>query len=208
MSFVSFNPTLARSSSETGSTVTPAPTLGSGWSWSVSGVNLNLSDNTGYVTAAFTAPAGIRAVSITFMARYMPTTTGNLYEGPQFISPQISVYVGRGVASQLFSMWTGPYEPVGTGPFFVNLDIDVTGIEYGPGGNNVEGTVVPEEPIAVDDDITTIEITFPAGVHFYEAEPPNDKTASQFGVTNFIVSPLFGTPKAFWTRRIGTKETL
>lgn len=211
MSFFSFNPTLA-SATSVGRFITPAPVLASDWSVSSVAVNLNLSDNTGSAGLVLAVPTGIRALTISFMARYMPTTTGNLFEGPQVITPAVTVFVGRSVATQAFQMWPGfstpDYSPVGAGPFAMSLDIDVTGITYQDNGN-LMGTVLPEEPIAVDDYITVVELSFTAGLHVYTSGMDGEtRTASQFGMTSVDISPLGGIPSAFWTSLTGTKETL
>lgn len=210
MELVTFNPTLAEFSSEYGSTITPAPICRDGWAYGGGGVGLNLSDSIGHVTANFLAPPGVRALTVSFAAAYMPEAESNLHP-MTWLDSMIRVYVSRINSSQSFTMfdtgWGGggynPDPPQGVRD--VQLDIDVSKIVVRINGVATLEIVPDGSTIEVDDYVTGISLMFPAGDHIYEVDPPYDMSATSFGVSNFVISPM-GIPAAFWTSFVGTRE--
>ena len=210
MELVTFNPTFAKFESVGTTTVTPPAILREGWTVGRHDVGLNLSDSTGYVTAGFLAPPGVRALTVSFTAAYMNTASSN-WHPPTKIGARICVYVGRINSSQSFRMFRDfsydsefDYDPVPPGARDVQLVIDVSKIVVRINGiDTLE--IVPDVPIDVDDYVKVISVTFPAGDHTY-ASNPSSKTATSFGISNFVISPL--SVPAFWTSFVGTREAL
>lgn len=208
MELVTFNPTFAKSSPVDGSAITPTPILREGWTVAGYSVNLNLSDNTGSGSVEFLAPPDVRALTVGFAAGYMPAAESNVHPLTP-ISPEIAVYVSRINSSQSFRMFGfyADYAPDPPSARDVQLDIDVSKIVVRINGSATL-ELVPGEPIAVDDYVTGIYITFPAGNHTYSSDP-YEQTATLFGVSNVVLLPASApVPSAFWTSFVGTRETL
>ena len=209
MELVTFNPTLAKVSYETGGPLefTPPPILREGWTVGVYSVNLNLSDSTGDAGVDFLAPPGVRALAVGFTAGYMSEAESN-WHPMTWIDPDIRVYVSRINSSQSFRMFGhdadySPDPPEGTRD--VQLVIDVSKIVVRINGIDTLEVVPDGTTIDADDYVKAVSVTFPAGDHTYSSDP-YESTATLFAVSNFVISPL-GVP-AFWTSFVGTREGL
>ena len=215
MELVTFNPTFAKTESSSGSTFTPPPILRGGWTYGGCAVGLNLGDGSSELSASFDAPPGVRALTVSFTAAYIPEATGNLYPPWNRVSPRILVYVLRINSSQSFNMFNDDYRdqndadyaPDPPGARDVQLDIDVSKIVVRINGVATLEIVPDGSTIEVDDYVKAVSVAFPAGDHTYEVVPPYEQSATSFGVSNFVISPM-GVPAAFWTSFVGTREAL
>ena len=97
------------------------------------------------------------------------------------------------------------YAPDPPGAMDVQLDIDVSKIVVRINGAATLEIVPDGSTIEVDDYVTAIDIIFPAGEQMHEVVPPYGMSATSFGVSNFVISPM-GVPAAFWTSFVGTRE--
>lgn len=212
MELVTFNPTFAEWDIENPPTITPAPICRDGWAYGGCVVGLNLGDGIGEVSASFAAPPGVRALTVSFTAAYIPEATSNLYPWNR-VSPRILVNVSRINSSQSFKMFNDDYRsqndadyaPDPPGARDVQLDIDVSKIVVRINGVATLEIVPDGSTIEVDDYVTGIDLAFPAGDHIYGVVPPYGQSATSFGVSNFVISPM-GVPAAFWTSFVGTRE--
>ena len=213
MELVTFNPTLAEWYYETFPTVTPPAIFREGWTDGGCTVHLNLGDGASEISVFFNAPPGVRALTVRFRAEYIPEATGNFFPPWNRVSPRVSVGVSRINSWQTFRMFNDDYRfqndadyaPDPPGARDVQLDIDVSKIVVRINGVATLEIVPDGSTIEVDDYVKAISVTFPAGNHTYKVDPPYGQSATSFGVSNFVISPM-GVPAAFWTSFVGTRE--